>query len=125
MSLVPAFVQTQEGSWVRQPVITTPDGWFVCWDDDEPIELVVRSDLDPLAIVKQLRDEGWPVFLAGPGNADAYRYLDGKLSDTTCKSFWLSQHSGPPEAMLTFTDPPTDRKPRKEGVYFPSAPILV
>lgn len=41
MSLYPTYVLTDSGEWFRDPVIRG-DGWFLCFDEDEPPELVVR-----------------------------------------------------------------------------------
>ncbi len=40
MSLVGTYVRAEDGQLYRGPVIYG-DGWFVCFDDDDPPELVV------------------------------------------------------------------------------------
>ena len=39
MSLVPTFVKADNGKWYQNPELEGP-GWFICFDDDDPIELV-------------------------------------------------------------------------------------
>lgn len=43
MSLVPTWVYAEDGNWYKDPVITGP-GWFICFDDDDPPEMVIRTD---------------------------------------------------------------------------------
>lgn len=41
MSLVwNANVESGAGRWYWNPIIRGPD-WFICWDDEEPIEVVI------------------------------------------------------------------------------------
>lgn len=40
MSLVSTYVRAVDGQLYRNPIIYG-DGWFVCFDDDDPMELVV------------------------------------------------------------------------------------
>lgn len=40
MSLCPAFVRAEDGNLYRNPTIRGED-WYVCFDDDDPPELVV------------------------------------------------------------------------------------
>ena len=42
MSLVPTYVQLNNGMWAKSPVWFGP-GWFVCVDDDDPPELVMEK----------------------------------------------------------------------------------
>lgn len=41
MSLVPTFVLAIDGKFYKDPVLKGDD-WFLCFDDDEPPEVVVR-----------------------------------------------------------------------------------
>lgn len=41
MSLVPTWVLADDGRWYEDPVLADESGyWYICFDDDEPIELV-------------------------------------------------------------------------------------
>ena len=42
MSFVSAYVRAVDGKLYRDPVVEG-DGWFVCFDDDDPPELVVKA----------------------------------------------------------------------------------
>ena len=43
MSLVSTYVRAVDGKLYRNPTVVG-DGWFVCFDDDDPVELVVFRD---------------------------------------------------------------------------------
>jgi len=42
MSLGSHFVRAVDGKWYEQPVFQRPEVWFLCFDEDEPPELVIR-----------------------------------------------------------------------------------
>ena len=44
MSLVPTWVQAVDGKFYKNPVLKG-EGWFICFDDDEPPEIVVSESL--------------------------------------------------------------------------------
>ncbi|KKM92799.1 hypothetical protein LCGC14_1214740 [marine sediment metagenome] len=44
MSLVPTWVQAVDGLFYKGPVLHGP-GWFVCFDDDDPPEIIVTKKL--------------------------------------------------------------------------------
>ena len=44
MSLVAIWVLADDGRWYEDPTIAPPDNsWYICFDDDDPIELVIRA----------------------------------------------------------------------------------
>lgn len=42
MSLVPTYVKTQSGIFLKNPVIEGV-GWFICFDDNDPPEIVIAD----------------------------------------------------------------------------------
>jgi hypothetical protein len=44
MSLVPTYVQALDGRFYENPVLEGP-GWFICFDDDDPPELVLTEGM--------------------------------------------------------------------------------
>lgn len=60
MSLVSTYVEASDGLFYNQPILSG-EGWYVCWDDDDPIELIVdmsqcknkQEAVDALMIVIQ------------------------------------------------------------------------
>ena len=70
MSLVPMYVKCRDGSWYREPVLVFAEG-FVCFDDEDPPELVLwlRDDgthPDPMAVLEFVLGENHGVFDLGP-----------------------------------------------------------
>ena len=48
MSLTSTYVLMGDNKWYKNPIITnllTESMWFICYDDDDPIELVVEESL--------------------------------------------------------------------------------
>lgn len=43
MSLVSTWVEMDDGRWHQNPVLGQGKRWFICYDDDDPIELVVQA----------------------------------------------------------------------------------
>ena len=46
MSLGPIYVKARDGCVYANPAFRG-EGWFVCWDEDEPVELVVKRGTRP------------------------------------------------------------------------------
>lgn len=42
MSLVPTFVQCADGNYYKE-LVYRGKGWFICFDDDDPVELVIKT----------------------------------------------------------------------------------
>ncbi|NIN68878.1 MAG: hypothetical protein GTO63_30165 [Anaerolineae bacterium] len=57
MSLVPDFTYCQDGKWYKELVYADESGdWYVCFDDSEPMEVVIAAecDLSPKQILDRL-----------------------------------------------------------------------
>lgn len=121
MSLIPTYAQSREGNWYRNPTIRADDGsWFVCWDDREPVELVVkRGEWKPSEVVERLRDLGWDVFTISAPQNHGSRYFDGKLHKAA--RVFLGQDGGPPETLL----PDEARgEPKRDCVKYPNHRVI-
>jgi len=106
MSLGPTAVQSLERVWFKDPLVVG-EGWFVCWDDDDPIELVVAhfSDHTPEEVVSLLQAQGWEVKMRGEARSSGLRCFpdaEGKFGDSMFPAWccWLEQEEGPPEKLL-------------------------
>ena len=44
MSLVPTYVQCADGKWYKDPLMGNIDTYFLCFDDDEPPEIVIDEE---------------------------------------------------------------------------------
>lgn len=43
MSLVSTYVRADDGKMYRNPVLAG-GGWFICFDDDDPVEIVIADE---------------------------------------------------------------------------------
>ncbi len=122
MSQVSAYVESQEGHWYRNPV-ARGDGWFICWDDDEPIELVVRAekDLQIADILDGLAKAGWRLRIIGTKTRREARVFEDDEFHPATSCFLQQLHEGPTDAMLV-NNPRLNIQPQGQGVYFLSAP---
>lgn len=138
MSLCHVFVQAQDGRWYTSPTIAKDD-WFLCWDDDEPIELVVMVTAKHLAAVRfrliltELAGRG---FWLEPDGRSRYTdrcfpQLGEKARAQPAASIFLNQVAGAPPAEM-FIASPTPKKftsalgllptNRESGVYCRALP---
>lgn len=102
MSLVSTLVQSQEGSWYSDPTIRE-EHWFICWDDDEPIELVVKEGIDPYSVIDTLRNNGWLVNIDHENECCGMRIFgeDAGIAEFhDANAFFLEQDNGPPDDFL-------------------------
>lgn len=68
MSLVPIRVNIGDGMVLEDPLILFPEG-FICFDDDDPPELVIWTDEKGHAVIQPgvlLARLGWPGVQLGP-----------------------------------------------------------
>ncbi|MBL4656243.1 MAG: hypothetical protein JKY33_10525 [Bacteroidia bacterium] len=122
MSLCSTYVQSQEGNWYKNPIIWGEDAsYFVCWDDDDPIELVIRidSNMTLKKVVDELYSQGWNIELLGHKMKTGDRYFGDKFYPA--RAYWLRQNDGPTETqLLTDTDATLMGKiqPKVEGTFY-------
>ena len=121
MSLESHYVQSSDGRWWHEPIVRGP-GWFVCWDDDDPIELVVREEHEPADVVSALQRAGWPVAIDAEDECCGMRMFGGERWFEDARSFWLTQESGPPADLLEQTRE-VHRSDIVQGVMFPNGRI--
>lgn len=106
MSLVPTYVQSSTGRWYKNPVVKGED-WFVCWDDDEPIELVIQGDVDRFPdVLLEISRLDWGVLPRDKGSRSGKRLFDGEFKDAS--RMFLTQVSGPPDEILIGDEVPAD-----------------
>jgi len=122
MSLGPTFVETQQGTWYKNPVIRRPD-WFVCWDEDEPIELVIKRPGPTVdEILKELAGAGWSLKRYNKRSGRAHRVFDEKtFTMFPAEAFFLTQLNGPTDELLKGCEvahPIHKGKAYIEGTYY-------
>lgn len=121
MSLVGSYVQSQSGTWYVDPVVKG-QYWFICWDDDDPIEVVIEMSKGVTVdeILTSLRQQGWDLVVLGTSYVGASRMFDGKIKPA--KSFFLRTRAGAPTDEMLKHGKKLARQPRGQGVYYPRHP---
>lgn len=111
MSLVSTWVEATDGMFYQNPVICG-DGWYVCFDDDDPPELVVKKSVKrtPLEI---LRDAGIPWKSVRPRGFGGKRMFNGKFKEAKACFFELSGPIPIPQAFYS-----RHENPQGQGVYY-------
>lgn len=122
MSLCSSFVQTQENHWFRDPVVWGDDNsWFICWDDDDPIELVIKkaSGLTVDDILKLLDRKGWQLRIMSKGNSGQRIFSrTGGHDFEEAQSWFLRQMGGAPtDEMFKGCEQWKEKPYRREGVW--------
>ena len=121
MSLVSTYIKTTDGKWYRN-LVYRGEGWFICFDDDDPIELVIRksSGIKPedIDLLKQ-----FPKFrLSKPrssGRNFGGDWLFPAVAYFLCAESQLSFGNPFPAPRETDTyDKVFDEYPNTQGVYY-------
>ena len=99
MSLVPTYVAAKDGNFYKNPVLfgeykLFPDQpglkWFICWDDDDPVELVIEDNPNHDSVVGVLYNAGLVsrvIDKRGKSDRPFPHFGWGKLLTST--SFWI------------------------------------
>ena len=122
MSLVSTYVEDQAGRWYKDPHIVRDD-WFICWDDDDPIELVTLKHVKHQDVLAMLAKLGWVLRVSSRGCSGNRLFpptSDGSFK--SANSYFVKQvHKGPPPGLMD-NEYRLDQKPCGQGVYYYSSP---
>lgn len=130
MSLVPTFVKCVDGAFYKNLVYksrpATPDtrpgrDWFVCFDDDEPVEVVIRTHPGQPSVGTVIVTLGLPVkSVKASGRGVHMRSFNGTMRNAV--SYFLTVEDKPfPEPWrggVDTWDSRTEKLPRGEGVFY-------
>jgi hypothetical protein len=126
MSLVPTYVQMDDGRWYDGPVIGDRDRWFVCWDDDEPPELVVRAanraeaEAQIEAVRRQIEKAGGRIDVRALGHSGSRNFGHGdRFEFRPAYQAWIRWRSTPPAALLLEHDGDYAERPEGDCVFYP------
>ena len=125
MSLVPTYVQFDDDRWYKDPVIGEGRQWFICYDDDDPIELVIAAQTHEHAMrkLKQIRDTLLPYacelwIMANPKRqGDRMFGTPSQFHPAFVCWCWLT---APPVHLLLEHQGQYDELPPGDKVYYPS-----
>ena len=96
MSLVPTYVLAQDGYWYKNPVLGTAS-WFLCYDDDDPIEIVIQEGRHSLHdILALLKSKGYVLepLDKGQGRTSLRCYGDKKDDNFVRSVAYFVKHIG-------------------------------
>lgn len=139
MSLVATYVQANDGQWYANPVLRGKvEGrpWFIVYDDDDPIELVVNATTREEAermkveIGNLLKEHGcemrpYSMSRFKPATKIIMEQRGGRLFGGANSKFkpafraWITI-AAPPVKLITSHDGVWDSYPHRQGVYYPS-----
>ena len=123
MSLVSTYVQSQDDKWYKNPVIYRND-WFICWDDDDPIELVIRMTGSRVwDVLEELRASKWTLKVISRGHAGSRLFAQDFRSPVyPARAYFLRQmDNGPPDTLLS-DEYIVDGNPYGKGTMFYNSP---
>lgn len=107
MSMVPTYVLATDGKFYKNPVLGDTDNtWFLCFDDDDPPELVIRhtNPARPEEILKAIGVTATVKRSAGGGLRCFSRQSDRNLKMHRARAWFLRIHKPIPVASITEHD---------------------
>lgn len=117
MSLVSTYVRATDGKLYRNPILEG-DGWFICFDDDDPIELVVTMESGIKEPTQFLRDMGIHPVKLHKGDVGGMRCF-GKTQDfKDAKSWFFEINRRIPEKLITKHDGVVEKNEVYQGVFY-------
>ena len=117
MSIVSAYVALSDGTYARDPMIEG-EGWFICFDDDDPPEIVIRraKDLDCNARARELLEElGIPHRRLEPQRSRGRRMFGRAFAPAQSLFFELT---GPLPHGLTMSHGGVVERPRGDAIVY-------
>jgi len=121
MSKVGVYVKCSDGKWYSHPTLGMDMTWFICYDDDDPIELVIAAKSIGSARVKyrivesHFRKRGCPIEPAGNLRPCGGRIFGKKFKDSY--NVWVKLRVPPAELVMDHKGV-FDERPDKECVYY-------
>lgn len=107
MSLVPSYVLATDGLYYKNPIIKG-DGYFICFDDDDPPEIVMEKRIvdHPIAKAKNILNEIGLLYYIHKGMGQkSHRLFDGVFKPAHAVFFTLVGPIPPPEGMIGVKEP--------------------
>jgi len=92
MSMVPTYVQGSDTFYYKNPVIGVAGNWLICWDDSEPVEILVTEEV--VNTLKKLRDEHGFHLRAISKGRKSFRSLGSSYGMVEVKAYFCELISG-------------------------------
>lgn len=118
MSLGPCFVKCSDGKWYRELTYRASDNtWFICFDEDEPVELVMRMSCETAPHVI-LRDMGIKAEIMAQGSFGSQRMFKNRFCNA--KSYFIdcAKQKYPAPRPWDTHEGAFEKRPQLEGTYF-------
>jgi|SRR5665213_299803 len=113
MSLVSTWVEATDGRYYQNPVLEGP-GWFICFDDDDPPELVVtKRNLRTFQQILQDAKIPWKSIGLGCGSGTGNLIFNGKFKEAKATFFELAGPIPIPQRFDSVHD-----NPEGQGCYY-------
>lgn len=118
MSLVSSYVYADEGKWYQNPTLGVVGKWFLCFDDDDPDELVIFERTKFMAPEEVIRDNHLP-FIKPRKACRATRCVVGGKGTADAQSWWVKMTAPIPAKLIISYDSiiEGDIKKQGQGVY--------
>lgn len=126
MSKIGVMVKCNDGKWYSHPIFGIDDNWFICYDDDDPIELVVaaksigKAHLTWRIVESHFRKRRQSISQRGNMRPCGERmFAIGKETPRFRKAFhvWVNISNPPIDLMMKHSGV-FDERPKTEGVYY-------
>lgn len=115
MSLVSTYVRADNGKMYRNPVLRG-EGWFVCFDDDEPVEIVIADETGIKEPNAFLRSMGIKPHRMGKAMKGGSRSFEGGFKPA--KSWFFEITHPIPAKLITSHDGIVERDEIFQGVIY-------
>lgn len=121
MSLTHCYVLADDGKWYNYPVLSDDShDWFICFDDDDPPELVVKSQYGTWADARGLLER-----IGISDIVPTITFHQGKHGRCfpprgvyKAVSVWLTINKPIPAKLITDHDGQWTSRPTGEGVFY-------
>jgi hypothetical protein len=116
MSLGATFVRASDGYFYKEPILSG-DNWFICFDEDDPPELVIaqESGLNPHEVLKSA-NVGYRKLKLYSDYAERDFGRDGSFTFKPANSYWFEMTKALDPKFITESDGKSKELPM--GTYY-------
>lgn len=117
MSLVSTYVRADDGEMYRNPVLEG-EGWFICFDDDDPVEVVIAKELgieDPKEFLESLGIKPLKNRVSNAMRSGSRVFNGGWRS---ARSWFFEIEERIPASLITRHDGVVERENIRQGVIY-------
>lgn len=125
MSKVSTFVLMDDGQWYKNPVLGVGQDWYICFDDEEPPELVIDRKLWNSGLqfqqIKDLLNLDAFIHSKRPwvGAHRCFTHNSNNMELKPAVSYHIIINSPPPAKWIIEHDGKSDQRPSCECTFYP------